>query len=185
MAKIKCGLEIERKFLVSARNLPLSNKLADENAGYYSGGDFQIIQNYIPNGETKLRLRYQHHQDSDDQGCSSEISHFLTAKSGQGLERQEVEIRIAKDIYNALLPKSKAMLSKRRLIFLYRGHKIEIDMFEVSLRGLIIAEVEFETVEAAQAFVPPAWFGKEVTEDARYCNENLAQHGRPQDDNTK
>lgn len=183
--KIKSGLEIERKFLVDPKNLPKEARGTDEAVGYYTGGDYQIIQNYIPNGNGVLRLRYRHRQSREGRTCSSEASYFLTAKEGTGLERREVEIKISKDIYNALLPKGKAMVSKRRRIFRYRGHNVEIDSFEVGLGGLIIAEVEFETVEAAQAFVPPDWFGKEVTEDARYCNENLAQHGRPEDGNTK
>ena len=54
---------------------------------------------------------------------------------------------------------------------------IELDLFEGSLEGLIIAEVEFPTVKASRSFAPPAWFGREVTRDARYKNRNLALDG--------
>ena len=34
-----------------------------------------------------------------------------------------------------------------------------------ALTGLSVAEVEFATEDAADAFEPPAWFGREVTDD--------------------
>jgi adenylate cyclase len=177
--KFKDGVEIERKFLIDPKNLPLDSQGNEEDTGYYTDKDYQIFQNYIPSLDGMLRLRYQHRQSRDGRSCSSQSSYLLTAKDGMGLERQEAEIRIPKNIYDVLLSKSQARLSKRRRIFRYRGHNIEIDSFEAELSGLIIAEVEFKTVKAARKFVPPDWFGKEVTEDARYYNENLAQHGRP------
>ena len=48
-------------------------------------------------------------------------------------------------------------------------------MFGGDLAPLIIAEVEFPTVEAANAFVPPEWFGEDVTEDPAYSNSNLSK----------
>jgi CYTH domain-containing protein len=43
------------------------------------------------------------------------------------------------------------------------------------LAGFNYVEVEFSDVEAAKAFVPPVWFGREVTEDARFSYGTLAQ----------
>jgi adenylate cyclase len=39
--------------------------------------------------------------------------------------------------------------------------------------------VEFASTQAAKSFVPPAWFGEEVTEDSRYNNVSLALYGVP------
>ena len=39
---------------------------------------------------------------------------------------------------------------------------------------LIMAEVEFGSKEAAEAFVPPAWFDKDVTYCKEYHNSYLA-----------
>ncbi len=36
-------------------------------------------------------------------------------------------------------------------------------------------EVEFSTKTEAQAFVPPEWFGREVTEDVRFSYGTLAR----------
>ena len=58
------------------------------------------------------------------------------------------------------------------------GYPVELDVYQGSLAGLVVVEIEFETAEESQRFSPPAWFGKEVTEDRYYKNSNLALNGR-------
>ena len=55
---------------------------------------------------------------------------------------------------------------------------MEIDIFLGALYGLKICEVEFSTEEEAKSFVPPVWFGAEVTNDSRFKNKNLALKGQ-------
>lgn len=38
----------------------------------------------------------------------------------------------------------------------------------------MLAEVEFETEEEANAFVPPEWFGRDVTYSGEYQNSRLS-----------
>ena len=38
-----------------------------------------------------------------------------------------------------------------------------------------MVEVEFESIEQANTFTPPDWFGKEVTNDHRYHNSYLSE----------
>jgi CYTH domain-containing protein len=40
--------------------------------------------------------------------------------------------------------------------------------------------VEFGDEIQAKAFVPPQWFGADVTEDGRYKNKSLAENGLPE-----
>ena len=50
------------------------------------------------------------------------------------------------------------------------------------LEGLMTVEVEFRSEEDYHKFKAssvPEWFGKEVTGDARYINQNLAMNGLP------
>ena len=42
-----------------------------------------------------------------------------------------------------------------------------------------MAELEFPDEDAARGFEPPAWLGREVTEDDAYKNRALAVEGRP------
>ncbi len=59
------------------------------------------------------------------------------------------------------------------------AHVVELDVFAGDLDGLVMAEVEFTSTEEMTAFVPPVWFGREVTDDGRYTNASLALHGLP------
>ena len=52
---------------------------------------------------------------------------------------------------------------------------IEFDVFEGAYAGLMLAEVEFSSEEDANAFVPPAWFTKDVTFSGEYQNSRLSQ----------
>jgi CHAD domain-containing protein len=62
------------------------------------------------------------------------------------------------------------------------GLRAEIDIYEGALEGLRTAEVEFDSREATDAFVPPPWLGKELTGDERYANQALATEGLPAED---
>lgn len=61
------------------------------------------------------------------------------------------------------------------------GVVMAIDVFEGPLQGLIMAEAEFDTEEVMAAFTPPAFVGREVTEDAAYTGGALVEHGLPAD----
>jgi len=40
---------------------------------------------------------------------------------------------------------------------------ITIKVYHGKYEGLVRAEVEFDSLESAEAFIPPAWMGKEIT----------------------
>ena len=68
------------------------------------------------------------------------------------------------------------MVEKHRYMFvLPDGHRAEIHVHVGHLAGFNYVEVEFSTREEAMSFIPPAWFGREVTEDARFSYGTLAQ----------
>ena len=49
-----------------------------------------------------------------------------------------------------------------------------MDIFKEHLEGLKMVEVEFDNEDQALNFVPPEWFGKDVSDDHRFRNVNLA-----------
>jgi CYTH domain-containing protein len=55
------------------------------------------------------------------------------------------------------------------------GHTIELDIFEGVFEGTVLAEVEFDTIEEANGYVPPEWFTEDVTENREYHNSNMSR----------
>ena len=155
-------MEIERKFLV--RELPAVPEPSCAT---------RIEQGYIAIAEdgTEVRVRRR-------DGAA-----VLTVKSGGGRSRLEEEIEIGAERFERLWPltESRRIEKTRHLIPAGTGLTIELDVYSGVLAGLMVAEVEFGSEDAADAFEPPEWFGAEVTDDARFKNQRLACDGAPAD----
>ena len=96
--------------------------------------------------------------------------------------RQENEYTISEDVFNDLKQMAKCSLEKSRyLIPIPNGFVAELNIFHGSLAGYLQIEVEFVSEKEAKAFIPPYWFGQEVTLDSSHRNYHLAKYGSPQD----
>jgi len=107
-------------------------------------------------------------------------SHFwLTVKRGAGLVREEWETEVSQQEFESLskrLCPENCMIEKRRYkIPLADGLVAELHVHAGHLTGFNYVEVEFSDVEGAKKFVPPTWFGREVTDDVRFSYGTLAQ----------
>lgn len=91
--------------------------------------------------------------------------------------REEYNLPLTKEAYEHLRPKADGILiHKIRYKIPYQTkYTIELDLFLDSLAPLILAEVEFETEEEANSFLPPEWFGEDVTFSTDYHNSTLSQ----------
>ena len=106
---------------------------------------------------------------------------LLTVKRGSGRTRDEEEIEVSEQQFEALWPLTEGRrLAKVRHLVPHDTSTIEVDVFEGDLGELVTAEVEFESEAASDEFEPPDWLGEEVTGDPRYANETLAAHGPPE-----
>jgi CYTH domain-containing protein/CHAD domain-containing protein len=151
--------EIERKFLL--------DEVPDRLQGR-SGR--QIEQGYLVEAEeVEVRLRRE------------EGRHQLTAKRGHGEVREEIEVDLDADQFEALWPltESRRLRKTRYLVPLGEGLEAEVDLYEEDLKGLVTAEVEFDSERQSRSFRPPAWLGEEVSGDRRYSNRSLALAGAP------
>lgn len=108
---------------------------------------------------------------------------MLTVKSGGGRSRLEEEIEIDAERFARLWPltEGRRLEKTRHLIPASAGLMIEVDVYSGALSGLMVAEVEFGSEDAAEAFEPLDWFASEVTDDARFKNQTLACEGAPAD----
>lgn len=157
-------MEIERKYAV--------NQLPEELSQYKFK---RIEQGYLCHNPT-IRIR------------KSNNDYILTYKSklsekmhkDSAIFNHEVELPLSKEAYEELVQKTDHhMIQKiRYLIPLEGGLTAELDVFEGLLKGLIFAEVEFPDERTSVEFVPPSWFGKELSSDKRFSNYNLSKLSR-------
>jgi CYTH domain-containing protein/CHAD domain-containing protein len=152
-------IERERKWIIDTPPQPA-----------LAGGGVEFRQGYLASDERRsIRVR-----DAGEQGCT------LTFKAGSGAERTELEWPIERREFEAAWPFTAGRrITKTRHRIPTGEHVIELDVFGGSLEGLILAEVEFGSVEELAAFQPPDWFGRDVTDDGRYTNAALALSGLP------
>jgi CYTH domain-containing protein len=105
----------------------------------------------------------------------------LTVKGGRGRSRAEEELEIDPERFAALweLAEGRSLEKTRYELPATGGRTVELDIYRGRLEGLAVAEVEFSSEEDAEKFVPPTWFGAEVTYDDAYKNRRLAVDGAP------
>ena len=155
-------MEIERKYL------PL-----DLPRDLESYPHKRLTQGYISR-DPVIRVRSIETLD----GSGQADRYVLTVKSSGLAVHQEYELDLTRSQFDSLSEKGEGhLISKVRYVIpLDNGLKAELDLFESGCRipGLRMVEVEFPSVEAMNAFRPPAWFGKDVTEDYHYHNSNLS-----------
>ena len=149
-------IERERRFLVES----LPEPLPEPN---------RIEQAYVSTGPASVRVRR-----IDDK-------HILTVKTGSGRNRHEIERDLTQEEFEAIWDAATELrISKRRhRVDLGQGLTAELDLYNGSLDGHRLVEVEFDSDSAADDFEPPDWFGREVTDDNRYTNSSLARYGWP------
>lgn len=159
-------MEIERKFTL--KELP---------ANLEEYPFLHIEQAYLSTNPV-VRVRKQNNE------------YYMTYKGSGLLAREEHNLPLTEESYYHLREKADGnIISKKRyLIPLHNpGFKegfpappedytllIELDVFDAPFAPLILAEVEFGSKEAANSFVPPEWFGEEVTYDEKYHNSYMA-----------
>ena len=149
-------MEIERKYLIKDINtLPINLKDYPHH---------EIEQAYL-NTDPVIRVR---RQDND---------YYLTYKSKGLMAREEYNLPLNKISYEHLLEKADGnILTKTRYEIPLNDHlTIELDIFHGKFEGLILAEVEFPSMEEAESFTPPEYFGEDVTFSTEYHNSTLSQ----------
>lgn len=145
-------MEIERKFLV--KDIPFDFKKYPRN---------RIEQGYLSTNPV-VRIR------------KNEDTYILTYKSKGFLAREEYNLPLTKESYEHLKPKADGIfIQKYRYNIPYLDkYTIELDVFLDDLAPLILAEIEFDSIEEANCCVLPDWFFKEVTYDSAYSNSSLS-----------
>ena len=147
--------EIERKFIV----------VNDDWFMYEFESTTQIEQVYLTS-EPAVRIRINDLLKQAKMCCKT--------PTDDPRVRNEIEFDI--DYDNARLVvdafDGKQTILKERYVININGKKWEIDRFAYRNCGLVVAEIEMESVD--EDITIPDWCGLEVTDDPRFLNVNLA-----------
>lgn len=149
--------EIERKFLVLDKSFMNEAKKSEP-----------MIQAYLTKDpERTVRIRVQGKRayitikgKSDDKG----LSRFEWEK--------DITIAEAEELLKLALPTT---IIKTRYWVPYKGQLFEVDVFEGQHEGLVVAELELNTLD--QKIKLPGWCGEEVTGKKEYYNSYLSETG--------
>ncbi|GAB4126690.1 MAG: CYTH domain-containing protein [Ignavibacteriales bacterium] len=157
--------EIEKKYLI--KNVPFD---------FTKFPSIEIIQGYISEPGDDLTIRIRKYGNK----------YFRTLKKKGFESRLESEEEISQDEFDLLWSKTIGKrISKTRYRIPYLEFIIELDVFKDNLDGLVIAEVEFKTLEQSKNFNPPDWFGEDVTFLPKYSNSYLSKFGyQPKQENS-
>lgn len=147
--------EIERKFLVTGDFKSQAIKSMRIAQGYLSS---------VPERTVRVRV-------ADNKG-------YITIKGiadSSGVSRyeweKEIPINEAEELLKICEP---GIIDKTRYLVPVNEHIYEIDEFYDDNEGLVVAEIELNSID--EAFGKPEWIGEEVTGDARYYNSMLIKN---------
>lgn len=165
--------EIEKKYLLGEKGISYATSAAPRSIypcrgqkirqGYLTPQDLKALwveSGHKPNFEiSEARLRQQG------------IEFYLTFKSDGTIQRTEEEHCISPAFFQRYWPQTEGRrVEKMRIRTPYGKYSVEIDIY--TDRDLITAEIEVPTLEEAQNLTP---LGKDITEDPKYKNKNLAK----------
>ena len=153
-------MEIEKKYLITMENIPFK---LDEFTCH------TMEQAYLCT-DPVVRVRKE-----DD-------NFYMTYKGRGFLSREEYNLPLHAEAYEHLLSKADGtVISKKRYVIPFNNNNlgknlnIELDIFEGKYNGLVLAEIEFESIEDAEAIIPPTWFGEDVTYEKKYHNSEMSK----------
>ncbi|MEV0195758.1 CYTH domain-containing protein [Nonomuraea sp. NPDC050691] len=156
------NLEIERKF-----------KVADDWQVPDDARGVQVRQAYLspPGADAEFRIRAKGDR------------RLMTVKAFEAaantMVRREVEFEIEEEPFAQLWTLAQGeCLSKYRWSVPIEGYVASVDVYDGVLSGLRVVEVEFDSVEEANRFIPPPWFGEEITGHPTWGNRRLAAVAR-------
>lgn len=153
-------MEIEKKYLVNLENMPFNL----DDYPYHN-----MEQAYLCT-DPVVRVRME-----DD-------NYYMTYKSRGLMSREEYNLPLDVASYAHLLSKADGtVITKKRYIIPFNDNNIgkdliiELDIFDGKYAGLVIAEIEFECEDDANAIIPPSWFGDDVTFEKKYHNSEMSK----------
>ena len=141
--------QIERERVYLVKQLP-------EDLNKYKPTVMQVGDFYDSNSVDALKIK----QKGD--------KYELVKKEGDSAhKRTEHTINIKKEEFDILMSVSIQSHKKERYFYSIDNYICEIDLYKGNLLGYVRVEVEFKNTKDMNDFIPPAWFGEEITDLVR------------------
>ncbi len=147
--------EIERKYLVNGDFKSKAFKKVRITQGYLCSLPERTVRVRVAGNKGRLTIK----GESDDSGAS------------RFEWERELPLKEAQELLEICEP---GIIEKNRFYVSYGRHTFEVDEFLGDNEGLVIAEIELESVD--ESFEKPVWLGKEVTGEMRYYNSSLIKN---------
>jgi len=102
--------------------------------------------------------------------------YYLTYKGEGSIAKEEYNLKLNEESFYNLLKKCEGNIIEKQRYNLRLTDKLvaEVDVFRGKFEGLILIEVEFESIEDAENFVLPDWFGRDVSYEKEYHNAYMS-----------
>ena len=142
--------EIELELTFLAKELPKDIKTVKPT---------RIIDIYIPDTPKHSHLRLR------QKGDKYEMTKKMPITEGDASEQIEQTIPLTKDEFVALSSCSKKQVAKDRYKVKIEGKIAEIDVFINELKGLVLIDFEFNTIDEKSAFKIPSVALVDVTQE--------------------
>ncbi len=119
----------------------------------------EMLDIYIPAASAHPTLRIR------KSGNKYEMTKKEPIQEGDASHQLETTIPLTPEEFSdlSLLPGKR--VAKNRYLYTEGAYTYEVDVFQGSLEGLVLVDIEFGSNDAKSKFVPPSWVLKEVTQE--------------------
>jgi CYTH domain-containing protein len=160
------GFEIERKYLLE--RAPSPDVLAA-----FGAVSVEIEQVYLVNRDGVDARRVRRLVDGDGTRYR-----YTEKRRVRGIVREEREHEIDAAMFERLLAEAdptRRPIRKTRHVFDHHGQRLELDLFEGPLAGLVILEIELDDEDVVPTVPSELGPYRDVSEDPEFLNWNLAR----------
>jgi len=129
----------------------------------------EVIDYYIPeSGVIHPHLRIRSNK------ARYEITKKQPINGSDSSEQSEHTISISMEEYNDLVKGRRRSVIKHRYSTVYMGHRLDVDIFKGSLKGLVLIDFEFNSKKDKDKFKAPDFCLADVTQESFIAGGLLA-----------
>jgi CYTH domain-containing protein len=128
---------------------------------------FEIKQGYITTEGSTIRIRQN--------GDKYELTKKTPIKENDFSQYEEINIYLTEAEFKKFwILTDKSLEKTRYFISINNNLTAELNVYHGLLDGLAMVEVEFKSESDMNKFIPPDWFGRDVTQEDFSANSFLA-----------